>query len=210
MATLYGLGGSPFVRKVRVLCAEKDIAYDQEPVFGPQVDRTVSPLGKIPAWRDEHGTLADSSVICAYLERVRPEPPLYPHAPRDYARALWFEEYGDGALAPIFGAKIFFRKIVAPRFLGQPVDEAAIEQAWRDEVPPLLDYLESQVTDGWLVGDRFTIADIGIGTQFVNLHHAGYRTDPSRWPRLAAYIDRVHARPSFATLIAEDQAFLGR
>jgi hypothetical protein len=38
---------------------------------------------------------------------------------------------------------------------------------------------------------------------------AGYRTDPKRWPKLAPYIERVHARPSFKPLIAEDNAFLG-
>lgn len=209
MATLYGIGRSPFVRKVRVVCAEKQIRYDHEPIVPAQVDRQISPLGKVPGWKDEHGPLCDSSVICAYLERLKPEPALYPSDAYDYARALWFEEYGDTALVQVFGSKIFFKKIVGPRFLGQQFDDAEIQKAWDDEAPPLLDYLESQLRGDWLVGNCFSIADIGVATQFVNLHQAGYRADPKRWPRLAAYIERVHARPSFVPLIAEDNAFLG-
>ncbi len=200
---------SPFVRKVRVVCAEKQIRYEHEPIFPGQVDRQISPLGKVPGWKDERGPLSDSSVICAYLERLKPEPSLYPREAYEYARALWFEEYGDTALAQVFGPKIFFKKIVGPRFLGQQFEDTEIQKAWDEEAPPLLAYLESQLSQEWLVGRSFSIADIGIATQFVNLHLAGYRTDPKRWPKLAAYIERVHARSSFKTLIAEDHAFLG-
>jgi glutathione S-transferase len=208
MATLYGVGGSPFVRKVRVVCAEKGITYDHEPVFPGTVDRQVSPLGKIPAWKDERGALSDSSVICAYLERVKPEPAVYPKDAYEYARALWFEEYGDTALLGVFGPKIFFKKVVGPRFMGQKFEQAEIDKAWTEEAPPLLDYLESQLTGDWLVGKSFSIADISVGSEFVNLHLAGYRADAKRWPKVAAYVARVHARPSFAALIKEDEAFL--
>ncbi|TMA48059.1 MAG: glutathione S-transferase family protein [Deltaproteobacteria bacterium] len=208
MATLYGVGGSPFVRKVRVVCAEKNIPYDHEPVFPGQVDRKISPLGKVPGWKDERGPLSDSSIICAYLEGVKPEPALYPRDPYERARALWFEEYGDSALLGVFGPKIFFKKIIGPRFMGQQFDPAEIQKAWDEEAPPLLEYLESQLAGDWLVGKSFSIGDIGVATQFANLHQAGYRTDAKRWPKLAAYVERVHARPSFTTLIAEDDAFL--
>jgi len=72
--------------------------------------------------------LADSSVIIAYLERVKPSPALYPSDTRDYAGALWFEEYGDGGLAPIIGGKIFFQKIAGPAFFKQPTDEAVVKR----------------------------------------------------------------------------------
>src|SRR6185312_3213344 len=117
MPTLYGAPASPFVRKVMVALAEKGIAYDRDPVLPAiappsmkRVTRDVSPLGRIPAYRDGDFTIADSSVILAYLEKAKPSPALYPSATREYARALWFEEYGDGGLAPIIGTKIFFEK----------------------------------------------------------------------------------------------------
>ena len=90
MPTLYGISASPFVRKVRVALAEKGIAYEHDPVVPMNVSaeyKKISPLGKVPAYKDGDRTLADSSVICAYLERVHPSPPLYPQGPEDYARA---------------------------------------------------------------------------------------------------------------------------
>jgi glutathione S-transferase len=213
MRTVYGVSASPFVRKVRVALAEKGLDYQLEPVFpGPQAPpewRKLSPLGKVPAFRDGDRTLADSSVICAYLERVAPEPPLYPRDPFDYARALWFEEYGDGGLVPVFGGKIFFQRVVGPRFMGHTTDEDVVRNAIENEVPPLLDYLESELTGDYLVGGAFTIGDIGITSQFVNLGYAGVRVDTRRWPRLAAYVDRMKARPSFARLIEEEKAAFG-
>ena len=212
MATLYGVGLSPFVRKVRVLLAEKGLSYEHDPVLPFNVSaeyKAISPLGKIPAYRDERGALADSSVICAYLERRHPTPALYPSDPYEYARALWFEEYGDSPLVAITGPKIFFQKIVGPRFFNQPTDDAVVSKAVSEELPPFLDYLESQLTGDWLAGSQFSIADISIGTQFVNLRLAGVSVDTARWPKLARYIARVHERSSFKTLIEEDRAALG-
>ena len=213
MPTLHGVNASPFVRKVRVFLAEKRVAYTLKPLFPFNVSaeyRKISPLGKIPAYQDDKVTLADSSVICAYLERIHPAPPLYPLDPVDFARSLWFEEYGDGGLAPIMGARVFFQKIVGPRFLNQPTDEGVIRKALEEDLPPMFDYLESQLGEGdTLVGNRFTIGDIGIATQFVNFRHAGYAPDAARWPRLARYIQQVHARPSFKGLIEEEAKDLG-
>jgi glutathione S-transferase len=210
MPTLYGTLGSPFVRKAIVALTEKGIAYEHDPVvpFGASPEyRKISPLGKIPAYREGDRTLADSSVIIAYLERTHPEPPLYPSDPYDYARALWFEEYGDDGLAPILGTKIFFARVIGPRFFNQPADEAVIKKVLEEEVPPLLDYLEKEIGDKkFLVGNRFTIADIGIATVFVNFQHAGCSVDAQRWPRLAAYVERIHNRPSFKAVIDKEKA----
>ena len=42
----------------------------------------------------------------------------------------------------------------------------------------------------------------------MNLAHAGVPIDAARWPKLAAYVDRIHARPSFKPLIEEERAGL--
>lgn len=213
MLIVYGVGPSPYVRKVRVLLAEKGVPYELEPVFPMNVSaefKKISPLGKIPALRDGDRTLCDSSILCAYLERKHPEPPLYPSDAYDCARALWFEEYGDSGLAPVLGPKIFFQKIVAPRFLGQKTDEAMVEKALADEVPPLFDYLEGELgAADALIGGRFSIADIGVCTQIANFQHAGCAVDAARWPKLARYARATLARPSFAKLLEEDRAMVG-
>ncbi|OGP85257.1 MAG: hypothetical protein A2Y95_11820 [Deltaproteobacteria bacterium RBG_13_65_10] len=213
MAIVYGVNASPFVRKVRVFMAEKGLPYELKPMLPfnvPAEYRKMSPLGKIPCYQDGNVTLPDSSVICAYLERIHPRPELYPSDSHAYARALWFEEYGDSGLAPTFGSKIFLPKIVAPRFFNQPADDAAIRKVAEEELPPLFDYLEGELGNGeGIVGNRFTIGDIGIATQFVNLRHAGFSPDPQRWPRLAGYLQRIHGRPSFKAVIEEEARDLG-
>jgi glutathione S-transferase len=209
MLTLYGAYGSPFVRKVLVALAEKGIEFEHEQVnpFSPPADyRKISPLGKIPALRDGDRTLADSSVICAYLEKIKPAPALFPPDPYAYARALWFEEYGDSGLAPIIGGKIFFPKVIGPLFLKRQPDLAAIEKTVNEELPPMFDYLEGEIGDNqFLVSNTFSIADIGAATQFVNLELAGYGVDSKRWPKLSAYLARIHGRPSFKAAIEKER-----
>ena len=213
MPTLHGLNVSPFVRKVRVYMAEKGLPYDLEPVIPVDVSeeyRKMSPLGKIPAYQDGDVTLCDSSVICAYLERINPTPPLYPADHYAFARAIWFEEYGDGGMQPVIGNKIFFPMVVGPAFFNRPKDEALANQAMDEEMPRFFDYLEGQVGDGdTLVGNSFTIGDIGVCSPFVNLRHAGFDIDAGRWPKLRRYVDAVHSRPSFKAVIEEEKAALG-
>ena len=208
MPTLYGVAASPFVRKVRVALEEKGIAYEHDPVIplavGPEY-RKISPLGKIPAYKDGDRAIADSSVICAYLERVKPQPALYPSDAYEFARALWFEEYGDGALVNVTGPKIFFQRVVQPKFFNQKSDETVVQKAIGEELPPLFDYLEGEVGEGGVIaGTRFSIGDIGIVTHFVNLKLAGVAVDAGRWPKLARYVDHVLARPSFKKFLDEE------
>ncbi len=213
MPTLIGASLSPFVRKVRVALAEKGIAYEHEqliPFNVPPEFKKISPLGKIPAFRDGDRALCDSSVICAYLERTHPKPALYPSDPYEYARALWFEEYADTAMVNVIGAKIFFPKFIAPRFFNRPADDAAINQAVADDLPPVFDYLESQLgTATALAGGQFSIADIAVGTQLVNLRHAGFGVSAERWPKLARHAAATLERPSFRSIVAEETAAIG-
>src|SRR5688572_21652769 len=109
MPTVLGVNLSPFVRKARVALAEKGIPYDLLPVFPQAADeefRKISPIGKVPAFRDGDKGFSDSSVICLYLEKKHPNPPLYPADPYEYARALWFDEYADSAMVNVIGPKI--------------------------------------------------------------------------------------------------------
>ncbi len=212
---LHGVAPSPFVRKVRVVLLEKGIPHTLRPVtpFPPENAtpefRRMSPLGKVPALSDGDFAISDSSVICAYLERSRPETPLYPSDPQEFARALWFEEWADTKLAEATGA-LFFQRVVRPRFFQQSSDEEAARAVLRDALPPLLDYLEQQLGDAeWLVADRFSIADIAVATMLQQLRYAGETIDRARWPRLARFVDRLLSRPSFAACIADEEAILG-
>lgn len=210
MLKVHGANASPFVRKVRVALSEKNIPYELIPMFPFNVSdefKKMSPLGKIPVLEDGDRALPDSSVIIAYLERKHPSPAIYPTDPYEYGRSLWFEEYADTALIGVVGAKVFFPKVVGPRFFNRPVDQAAIDKALAEDLPPLFDYLESQLDPGpWLTGKTFSVGDIAVASQLVNFGHAGYSVDAKRWPKLADFERRAHGRPSFAPLIEEERA----
>jgi len=214
---VYGANMSPFVRKVRVVLAEKSLDYELDPVnpFSPPPEfLKISPLKRIPVLRDtdlpEPNTLPDSSVICDYLEHKYPEPALYPSEPFARGRALWYEEYADTSLAQTIGPGLFFERVIK-RMLRQQPDEAICASTLTDKIPPIFDYLEGEVGDReFLVGDTFTIADITVGTMLVNFEHAAETPDAGRWPKLAAYIKRIHERPSFTTCIEEERPLVAR
>jgi glutathione S-transferase len=214
---VYGANVSPFVRKVRVMLAEKGLEYKLEqvnPFTPPPEFLAISPLKRIPVLRDtdvaEPNTLPDSSIICDYLENKFPKPALFPADPFQRAKALWYEEYADSVMAQNIGGGLFFERIVKRMMRGQP-DETVCQKTLTEKLPPLFDHLEQEVgSKEFLAGRAFSIADISIATMIVNFCHAGEVLDAKRWPKFAAYIARIHARPSFKALIDEESPIVQR
>jgi glutathione S-transferase len=211
---LYGSSLSPFARKVLAYAGEKGIELELRATGFPNPTPEfleASPFRKMPAFRDGDYTLADSSAIIHYLEAKYPEPELIPGDPELRGRTIWFDEFADTIVCAC-GAKIFFNKIVAPRFMGRPGDDSIAAAAERDDLPPILDYLEKSVPndDGFLVGDRLTLADIAIASPFTNLRHTNTVVDPDRYPRTTAYVSRILDRPSFSEWIERETAMLAR
>ena len=98
-----------------------------------------------------------------------------------------------------------------PLFMNKAGDEAAVEKAASEAIPPVFAYLEAQLGDGeYLVGGRFSLADIGAASPFVNYQLGGGTIDRAKYPRLASFVERIHARPSFKGPIAEDQGFVAK
>ena len=120
------------MRKVRLFLLEKGIDYQLEIItpFGqPAWYRELNPLGRIPAMRDGDFTLADSSVICQYLEDKHADlPPLYGRDAEQRARVRWLEKYADYELAPLTTFCVFRNRALKPT-MGQPCDEAAVRGA---------------------------------------------------------------------------------
>lgn len=210
---IYGSSLSPYVRKTLILASELDVEVRNSMVPPGSDDaefREASPFGKIPAMRDGDFTLCDSSAIAAYLDARHPEKSLIPSAPRERARVVWFDEFGDTILFGV-GAKIFFNRIVAPFFQNMEGDLALAEKAEREELPPILDYLEGVIPpSGFLVENRLTLADIAVASPLVNLLHLGLAPDAADYPNIAKFAEAIFARPSVAPLIAKEQAFLAR
>jgi glutathione S-transferase len=214
MLKLHGALLSPFVRKVRVILAEKQVPYDLVPanpfVKSPEFLK-LSPLGRIPALEDEQGrSLADSSVIAEYLEERFPEPALFPSDPYDRARVRWFDEYADGGMGPSLTGKIFFQRVINAKLMKNAPDERLVTSALA-EIPTYFAYLEDQLGGGeYLVAGRFTLADVSVLCQLVNLAHAGVTIDTTTYPALARWFGRVTERPTVTPLIAQDRGFLAK
>jgi Glutathione S-transferase len=208
---IWGSSLSPFVRKTIVFATEKGLDFEVQPAGmggGPPEFKEASPFGKIPGFKDGDFLISDSTAIITYLDAIKPEPNLIPTEPKARARAIWYEEYGDTIIAAC-GGKIFFNRVVAPRFLKREGDLAAADEAQKVEFPKLMDYLEKVLpASGYLVEDRFTLADISVVSPLATLSHGGCPVDATAHPKAAAYVAKICERRSFATLIAEEKAQL--
>ena len=195
---LYGFPLSPFVRKVLVVAQEKGLPVEVVPVSPAHPSDeflAASPYGKIPAIDDGGFKLADSTAIAVYLDAKHPDPALIPAEPQARARAVWFDEVADTVVMAA-GGPMVFNRFVKPRFLGQDCDDA-VAQAAEEALAGRLGYLESVVgEDGWLDG-AFSLGDIAIASVFRTFEYTGWCFDSAAFPRLAAWNDRVRARPGW-------------
>jgi glutathione S-transferase len=208
---IYGSSMSPYVRKTIVFAKEKGLEFEVQMAGsqgGPPEFKEASPFGKMPGFKDGDFLISDSTAIITYLDVIKPEPNLIPTEAKARARTIWYEEFGDTIVAAC-GGKIFFNRVVAPRFMNQEGDLAAADEAQKTEFPKLIDYLESVLpASGYLVEDRFTLADIAVVSPLATMSLGGCSVDGAAHPQSAAYVAKIIGRRSFATLIAQEKAAL--
>ena len=209
MLKIYGVPFSVHTRKVIVTALEKKLPYQNEPVipFNPPPGWTdLSPTGKIPAFTDGDVTLCDSSVICAYLERAHPNPPLYPADTRDYVQALWFEEYADGTIFREVIHGLFFNKVIRPKILNSRATRRRSTRSCRRPYRQCSAIWRSRSPGSISPATAFTIADIAVVSNLINFHYLGYAIDaPSQARPLFRADDtrrrrlRLRSRPNRAS-----------
>lgn len=204
---IYGSPVSPFVRKVAGVMIAKGVAYDIEPinVFNPpEWFPEISPMKRIPVLRDRSvaqegvaGTIADSSAICAFIEKKHPAPALYPEDPMALGTAIFIEEYADTALAMAGGLGIF-RPIFFAISKGEAPGLEKARDAWANQLPPIFDVLEARL-DGraFFAGDALSIADISVACVLMQVSLVA-QTPLTRWPGLAAHFDAMQSLPLIA------------
>ena len=211
--TLYGAILSPFVRKIRIQLAEQNIACElvtQPPFQQPAWYYEISPLGRIPALKDGDFNLADSGVIAQYIQDTRGGVSLYGATPQESARVRWLEKYADYELGALATLTIFRNRVVKP-LVGQECDDTAIQHALETGLPPLLDYLETQLGDGlYFLGEQFSMADIAVCCQLINMAHAGELIDEQTWPGLSSLLSRVTARSSVSSLLPAEHQLVAK
>ncbi|MGY6247649.1 glutathione S-transferase family protein [Bosea thiooxidans] len=200
---LYQSATSPFVLKVRIAAAELGILdriemldVSQEYKAGGPLAREqniikTNPLGQVPTLLIEDGsTLADSRVICEYLDRLGGGS-LFPAEPAARWNALTEQSYGDGLLDAALAA----------RYEGLLRSEAQRWQRWIDgqlaKVHATLDLIEAKAP---ALRDR---VDIGTITFFCALSYLDLRFADLNWregrPQAAAWFEHLSQRPAFAS-----------
>jgi glutathione S-transferase len=153
-------------------------------------------------------TLSDSSVILEYLDDRYPAPALRPESRADRARARWLEEYADTRMGDVFIWQLFNERMIRPFVWGEKTDEAVVARTLADDVPPILDYLESLAPMGGFFFGDLSIADIAVGAFFRNAAFVQFQIDAARWPRIAALVARTHETTPFQRLAPIEEAML--
>lgn len=196
---LFGTPGSPFVRKVRVFLAEKNIAYDYIVARASTPDSPVppfNPLAKIPTLvRDDGRALYDSPVIVEYLDAFGSGPKLIPEDFESRIEVKRWEALCDGIAEATVGINHEYR---------EPTEKQR-SAAWfskqQSKIDRSLVLLEKDLDKNeWCLGGRLTLADICTGYA---LGYLDYALPDYEWrskhPALARLAAQLTARPSFST-----------
>jgi glutathione S-transferase len=194
---LLGSLASPYVRKVRVVMAEKKLDYELvlDNVWAPEtVVPQSNPLGKVPCLIMEDGAaMFDSRVIVEYLDTLTPVGKLIPAQSRERAAVKCWEALADGVL----DAAILVRLEKTLR----PVEQQS--QIWIDrqmgKVHAGLKTMSQDLAETpYCMGNQLTLADVAIGCA---LGWLSFRFPEITWrddyPNLARLFDKVSERPSF-------------
>ena len=205
---LIGHAISLYVRKVAYVLKHKGLEYTQDQAlpFGNEELLKISPMGKIPVLKDDGFVVNDSSIIAQYLEKKYPESSVIPSDPQAFARVLWFDEYSDSKVTEVLTG-LFFQKVAKPKFFNQEPDQEAVAEK-EAQIPTVFAYLESQLTDKYIVGNEITLADFALYSNFINYFRLGESIDASAYPRLAGYIETLEANESIKAITQEEETLL--
>ena len=213
MIKLYGMPLSPFARKAMLVLDYKELEYENLPTFpgdeSPEF-RAISPLGKVPVLEHDGFTVADTSVICRYLDRIAPEKSIYPDDPQLEATACWLEEYADSKLMENC-AGLFRQRLINPKFFNEPTNEVVVKSILDEGMPQCLEYLESVTPEsGYMVGDSISIADIAVTTCFLQARYGDFDVDGAAAPKLRSYLDRAFAAPLVVKRLEAEKAAVAK
>lgn len=194
---LIGSDTSPYVRKVRIVLAEKKIEYqyEREDVFSPQSRiREFNPLGKVPCLvMDDGVAIYDSRVIVEFLDNLTPVHRLIPPTGRARLEVKTWEALADGLL----DAALLVRMENTQREEGLRSTKLMSRQM--DKVESALGAMSAGLGDNaWIVDNKYTLADVAVGCA---LGYLEFRFAQLGWraqhPNLARHADKLLTRQPF-------------
>ncbi|WJF89823.1 glutathione S-transferase N-terminal domain-containing protein [Paraburkholderia bonniea] len=194
---LIGSLGSPFVRKVRIVLAEKKIDYKLvlENVWSAgSVIQTFNPLGKVPCLVMEDGeAVFDSRVICEYADMLSPVARLIPASGRERVEVRCWEALADGMMEAA--------ALIRLESTQRPAEHRS--EAWVARQQQKIDGGLAALAQGlgnkpWCSGNRYTLADIALGCA---LGYLDFRQPElnwrAAWPVLEQHFQKLSQRQSF-------------
>lgn len=200
---LIGSLTSPYVRKIRIVLAEKKIEYDlvlDSPwAEGTQVP-ALNPLGKVPVLvLDDDSTLYDSRVIAEYLDMVAPNNRLLPASGRERISVKRWEALADGVLDAAVAA-----------FLESRRPDGERSPSWiarqRGKTTQALKVMSQELGEQpWCHGNSLSLADIAVGCA---LGYVSFRLGDIPWskeyPNLSQLYEKLMQRPAFVDTVPRD------
>lgn len=199
---LIGSLTSPYVRKVRIVMAEKKLDYrlEIENVWSADTQiQTYNPLGKVPCMVvEDGGALFDSRVIVEYVDTLSPVARLIPQPGRDRAAVKCWEAIADGLLDAC---------VTIVKEKQRP--EAQRSQEWIDrqygKIHASLDAMDKSLGENaYCMGINYSLADIAVGCAlgYLDLRFAelDWRTGH---PNLARLYDKLAQRQSFVDTVPQ-------
>ena len=201
---LIGSVTSPYVRKVRIVMAEKKLDYQflLEDVWAENSGISASnPLGKVPCLIMEGGdAIFDSRVIVEYLDALSPVGKLIPAPGRERAEVKTWEALADGVMDAALLARL------EATWDGRSADQRSA--AWiarqMQKIDRALDAMSRSLADKvYCSGVHFSLSDVAVGCA---LGYLDFRFPEIVWrqrhPNLAKLQDKLALRPSFIEIKA--------
>ena len=198
MMKLIGALTSPYVRKVRIVMAEKklDYQFDLEDVWASDAILKSNPLGKVPCLVLDGGeAIFDSRVIVEYVDTRSPVSRLIPDGNRERTEVRTWEALADGVLDAAILARL------EQTWAGRSAEQRS--QAWVDRQLGKIDAALAAMSTGladkpWCSGNHLTLADIAVGCA---VGYLDFRFPTIAWrerhANLARLYDKLSARTSF-------------
>lgn len=199
---LYGSLTSPYVRKVRIVLMEKNLAHElvvESPADAAGNVVRLNPLRAIPLLeRDDGEVFFDSPMICEYIDSLNDKPRLYPATGEARWQALRWQALGQGMLEATVARMLEARKPVEKQ-------DASVIAKHEARIAAALAFAVARIpANGFILGGALSISDIALGTAlgYLDLRYAhDWR---GKFPKLASWFAPISQRPSFVETVAPE------
>jgi glutathione S-transferase len=211
MLKLCGFHISNYHNKVRIALLEKGIPFEEDPSCAPCQEEEFlarTPMGKVPFLELDGTTLAESQVICEYLEEICPQKPLYPRDPLARAKVR------ELIVLTELHVELVARRLYGQVFFGKPANEEVKQSVEKDLAKGIRALRARAKFDPYIAGGELTLADCAafVSLPLVSLatRHAYGRDFLEEIAQLKPYLRMLGERPAFNRVNEDRKAAMAR